>query len=112
MYGLDRLIPHIHPRLCSQEQGCKLERTSVYLIMGMFLHNFPEGMAVAAGGVSDINVSLVIALAIGIHGIPEGICTSGSPLFHTTGMRLKAFLISSSNRDSHSTRLWYRPVYV
>ncbi|MBN1636523.1 MAG: ZIP family metal transporter, partial [Deltaproteobacteria bacterium] len=34
MYGLDRLIPHIHPRLCSQEQGCNLERTSVYLILG------------------------------------------------------------------------------
>lgn len=95
MYGLDRLIPHIHPRLCSQEQGCNLERTSVYLIMGMFLHNFPEGMAVAAGGISDINVSFVIALAIAIHGIPEGICTS-APYFHTTGQRSKAFLISSS----------------
>ncbi|MFO7760950.1 MAG: ZIP family metal transporter [Thermodesulfobacteriota bacterium] len=95
MYGLDRIIPHIHPRLCAQEQGCNLERTSVYLILGMFLHNFPEGMAVAVGTVTDMNVSLAIALAISIHGIPEGICTS-APFFHTSGKRLQSFLVSST----------------
>jgi ZIP family zinc transporter len=31
MYGVDRIIPHIHPELCAQEQGCNLQRTSVYL---------------------------------------------------------------------------------
>ncbi len=95
MYGLDRLIPHIHPQLCAQEQGCNLERTSIYLILGMFLHNFPEGMAVAIGTVTEIKVSFAIALAIAIHNVPEGICTS-APYFHTTGKRLKSFLVSSS----------------
>jgi zinc transporter, ZIP family len=95
MYALDRTIPHIHPELCSQEQGCKLKRTAYYLIIGIFLHNFPEGMAIAIGTVSDIKISLVIALAIAIHNIPEGICTS-APYYHVTGKRLKAFLVSSS----------------
>jgi len=95
MYGLDKVIPHIHPRLCAQEQGCNLERTSVYLILGMFLHNFPEGMAVAIGTVTDMNVSLAIALAISIHGIPEGICTS-APFFHASGKRLQSFLVSAA----------------
>jgi len=95
MFGLDRLIPHLHPQLCSQEQGCNLKRTSVYLILGIFLHNFPEGMAIATGTVSDIKVSLAIALGIAIHNIPEGICTS-APYYHTTGARLRAFLVSSS----------------
>jgi len=95
MYGLDRLIPHIHPELCTQEQGCNLERTSVYLILGIFLHNFPEGMAIAAGAVTEVKVSIVIALAISIHNIPEGICTS-APYYHVTGNRMKSFLISSS----------------
>lgn len=95
MYGLDCLIPHIHPRLCTQEQGRNLERTSVYLIMGIFLHNFPEGMAIATGSVTQLSVSFAIALAIGIHNIPEGICTS-APYYHTTGARLKSFLLSSS----------------
>jgi ZIP family zinc transporter len=95
MYGLDRLIPHIHPRLCAQEHGCNLERTAVYLMLGMFLHNFPEGMAIAVGTVTEIKVSLVIALAIAIHGIPEGVCTS-APYYHSTGARAKALFLSSS----------------
>lgn len=94
MYLLDKIIPHIHPQLCSQEQGCNLQRTSVYLIVGMFLHNFPEGMAIAIGSVTEANLSLVIALAIAIHNIPEGICTS-APYYHITGARLKAFFVSS-----------------
>lgn len=95
MYTLDRLLPHIHPNLCRQEQGCNLERTAVYLIIGIFLHNFPEGMAIASGGVANIETSIIIALAIAIHNIPEGICTSAS-YFHACGRRLKAFLLSGS----------------
>ena len=95
MYGLDRIIPHIHPELCEQEHGCNLRRTSVYLILGIFLHNFPEGMAIAIGAVTDPKVSLMIAVAIAIHNIPEGICTS-APYYHTTGARLKSFFVSSS----------------
>lgn len=94
MYMLDKIIPHIHPRLCAQEQGCNLERTSVYLILGMFLHNFPEGMAIAIGAVTQTKVSLTIALAIAVHNIPEGICTS-APYFHSTGKRFQAFFLSA-----------------
>ncbi len=95
MYGLDRVLPHIHPQLCSQEQGCSIQKTSTYLIIGMALHNFPEGMAIAGGAAADTNVSLMIALAIAIHCIPEGICTAAS-VFYTTGRRFKSFLISSA----------------
>jgi len=95
MYGLDRVLPHLHPSLCNQEQGCNLQRTSVYLILGIFLHNFPEGMAIASGSVSDVETSIIIALAIAIHNIPEGICTSSS-YYHATGRRTEAFLLSSA----------------
>jgi len=95
MYSLDRLLPHLHPELYSQEQGCALKKTSVYLIIGIFLHNFPEGMAIALGGVTEVKVGIVIALAIAIHNIPEGICTS-APYYKSTKKRLKSFLISSS----------------
>lgn len=95
MFGVDRAIPHIHPEMCGQEQGKKLKKTSLYLIFGIFLHNFPEGMAIAIGAVSGIEVSLVVALAIAIHNIPEGICTS-APYFQVTKKRLKSFLVSSS----------------
>jgi len=95
MYGLDKTIPHIHPELCGQEQGRHLRRTAIYLMLGIFLHNFPEGMAIAIGTVSNLKTSLIIALAIAIHNIPEGICTS-APYYHCTRKRLKSFLLSSA----------------
>jgi zinc transporter, ZIP family len=95
MFALDKLIPHIHPELCLPEEGTNLKLTAIYLILGIFLHNFPEGMAVALWKVSGIKVGLIVALAIAIHNIPEGICTS-APYFYCTKNRLKSFLLSSS----------------
>ncbi len=95
MYVIDRLLPHIHPEMLEQEQGKNLKKTATYLIIGIFLHNFPEGMAIAIGTVSDSRISLAIALAIAIHNIPEGICTS-APYYHSNNKRLKSFLVSSS----------------
>jgi ZIP family zinc transporter len=44
-----------------------------YLIMlGIAMHDFPEGMAIALGGELKARTGMVIALAIGIHNIPEG----------------------------------------
>lgn len=94
MYIIDKLIPHIHPELCSQEHGRNLKKTASYLIIGMFIHNFPEGMAIAVGSVSDFKFSLTIALAIAIHDIPEGLSTA-STYYHCTQKRLKSFLVSS-----------------
>lgn len=95
MLLLDISIPHIHPELCQQEQGRNLKKTSVYLMMGIFLHNFPEGMALAIGAVTSFQTALVVALAIAIHNIPEGICTS-APYYYSTKKRMKSFLLSSS----------------
>lgn len=95
IYTLDKLIPHIHPRLCGQEQGRKLERTAIFIFLGIFLHNFPEGMAIATGTITDFKATLAIALAIAIHNIPEGIVTS-APCYYLTKKKLKSFLLSSS----------------
>ncbi|HEX3012427.1 MAG TPA: ZIP family metal transporter [Syntrophomonadaceae bacterium] len=44
-----------------------------YLIMlGIALHDLPEGMAIALGSEMKARTGFVIALAIGIHNIPEG----------------------------------------
>ena len=95
MYTLDRLIPHVHPSFCIPERSRNLQRTAVYLLLGIFMHNFPEGMAIATGTVTNFNVTLSIAIAIAIHNIPEGICTS-APYYYLTKNKLKSFLISSS----------------
>ncbi len=95
MYGVDRLLPHIHPEVCSQESGGNLNKTAIYLIVGIGLHNLPEGMAIAVGSVAESKTGLIVALAIAIHNIPEGICTS-APYYHCSQNRMKAFLLSSA----------------
>ena len=53
-------------------------------------------MAIALGGVAQAtSLTLIIALAIAIHDIPEGICTS-APYYHCTKKRMKSFLVSAS----------------
>lgn len=92
MAALEGMLPH-RPRGQGREE---LERTSILMILGIFLHNLPEGMAIAsAGSMEDPRALVTIALAIAIHNIPEGICTS-APYYQATGRRLRAFLWSSS----------------
>jgi zinc transporter, ZIP family len=95
MYLFDKLIPHIHPATLEQEQGKHLKRTAIFIFWGIFLHNFPEGIAIAASSISNIKLSMTVAIGLAMHNIPEGIMTS-APYYKATGNRLKAFLISSS----------------
>ena len=90
MAALEGLIP----RPAIGEKREELERASLLMILGIFLHNLPEGMAMAGAG-SDPRTLATVALAIAVHNIPEGICTS-APYYLATGRRLRAFLWSSS----------------
>jgi ZIP family zinc transporter len=95
MHLLDKLVPHIHPALCRNEHGSKIEKTAFFLFVGIFLHNFPEGMAVGLGLVRDFHLSLTVALAIAVHDIPETLCTS-VPYYFATKRRVQTLLVSLS----------------
>ena len=41
-------------------------------LVGMTLHNLPEGMAVALSAMRGLRFGVPVALAIGLHNIPEG----------------------------------------
>jgi ZIP family zinc transporter len=83
---LNFVIPHYH----HADHESKLSRAAFFLFLGIFIHNFPEGMAIGASGVQSINFSFLVALAIAIHDIPETICIS-APLAKTLDNRHKAF---------------------
>jgi len=94
MWALDRLFPHVHECAVCGENECHMGHTANFLILAIFLHNFPEGMAIAVGGATNVGDFIVIAAAIAIHNIPEGICTS-APHYYAYGSRLKSFTMSS-----------------
>lgn len=63
-----------------------------YLIMlGIAMHDLPEGMAIAMGGELKARTGMVIALAIAIHNIPEGMAIA-APLLMGGQRRLRILL--------------------
>ncbi|MCM1253591.1 MAG: ZIP family metal transporter [Clostridium sp.] len=99
LYGLDKLIPHLHLG-GEKPEGIKsgLTKTAM-LALAVTLHNIPEGMAVGvvfAGVVSgshEITMAGAYALAVGIaiQNFPEGAIISMPMKSNGTGKK-KAFL--------------------
>jgi ZIP family zinc transporter len=54
------------------------------------MHNFPEGIATFVASLDDPSTGAVLAIAIGAHNIPEGLCVA-LPIFYGTGSRWKGF---------------------
>ncbi|MFW5980240.1 MAG: ZIP family metal transporter [Halanaerobiales bacterium] len=86
MWILDKLLPHSH--LSSSDDldienpeklniSTPILRTGYLILIGIALHNLPEGLAIGAGFESSPEVGLLIALAIAFHNIPEGLAIAG-----------------------------------
>jgi ZIP family zinc transporter len=54
----------------------RLFKTGILLVIGITIHNLPEGIAVGAGYMHLPKFGLFIAIAIMLHNIPEGIATA------------------------------------
>ena len=67
-----------------------LVKTSIFTFLGVFIHNFPEGMATYIGTITEIQLGIILALAIALHNIPEGIAVA-VPIYACTGNKKKAF---------------------
>ena len=67
-----------------------LVKTSIFTFLGVFIHNFPEGMATYIGTITNIQLGLILAVAIALHNIPEGIAVA-VPIYACTGDKKKAF---------------------
>jgi zinc transporter, ZIP family len=63
------------------------------IAIGISLHNFPEGIAVASGYFHAPELGLVIAIAIALHNIPEGMAIA-LPLRVSGTSRLFAFRVA------------------
>jgi ZIP family zinc transporter len=71
----------------------QLLKTGILLVVGITIHNLPEGMAVGAGYMHAPAFGLLIALAILLHNIPEGIATA-LPLCESGVCKRNAFFTS------------------
>lgn len=94
MFAIDVAVPHVYMAEREKEEaGPDIRRISTLLIVGISIHNFPEGMATFAATLEDVKLGIALAAAIAIHNIPEGIVVS-APVYAARGSRGQAFLIS------------------
>ncbi len=71
----------------------KLKRVGFMMALAITIHNVPEGLATFIAALQDTTMGIAIAVAIAIHNIPEGIAVA-VPIYYSTGSRKKAFLWS------------------
>lgn len=100
---IDLAIPHeyigqhdhalVRPGAAGELSPEGLERTGLLVMLGITIHNFPEGMATFIGAMEDIRVGIALGIAIAIHNIPEGLAIS-APIYIASGSRKKAFFWS------------------
>jgi ZIP family zinc transporter len=104
IFGLDKLLPHLHINF-KETEGVKSpwQRTTL-LVLAITLHNIPEGLAVGvlfggvAAGIPEASIAgaVTLAIGIGIQNFPEGIAVS-MPLRRMGMSRWKSFMYGQSS---------------
>lgn len=78
IYLTDRLIPHEHlvKGYEGPESGKRLLRKAWLIALAVIIHNLPEGLAVGTSIAYSIPVGIATAIAIGVQDIPEGLAVA------------------------------------
>ena len=98
LWGLDSLLPHLHPESDAPEGLPSSWRRTTLMVLAVTLHNIPEGMAVglsfALAAQSDggsLSAAMALAVGIGLQNFPEGAVIS-MPLRATGMKKSRAFV--------------------
>lgn len=65
------LIPHTHLFKETGQFNIRMVRSAYLVALGLILHDFPEGFAMANSFLTSPSLGLLVALAIALHNIPE-----------------------------------------
>lgn len=68
-----------------------LYKTGILSMIGIMIHNIPEGIVTYILSTVDMKLGLIFAIAIILHNIPEGISIS-VPIYYSRKSKKKAFL--------------------
>jgi ZIP family zinc transporter len=101
MFLIDISISHIYEfeepiskeKKEKYKENTNFKKTFLLITLGVFIHNFPEGMVTFAGTLKDVELGFLLAFAITLHNIPEGIAVA-IPIYSSTQSRKKAFFWS------------------
>ena len=111
MWGIDRLLPHLHPTP-NKEEGIRTQKINktAKMFLAVTIHNIPEGLSVGIGfgvalallkdnpespaAIAALSGALSLSIGIALQNIPEGAVVS-LPIKAETKSTGKAFLFGS-----------------
>ena len=104
IYGLDKVLPHLHINFKETEGIPTPWRRTTLLTLAITLHNIPEGLAVGVlfGGVAagfegaSVGGAVALALGIGLQNFPEGFAVA-MPLRRFGLTRRKSWLYGQAS---------------
>ena len=104
IYGLDKVLPHLHINFKETEGIPTRWRRTTLLTLAITLHNIPEGLAVGVlfGGVAagfegaSVGGAVALALGIGLQNFPEGFA-GAMPLRRVGLTRRKSWLYGQAS---------------
>lgn len=68
-----------------------LYHVGIISMLGIIIHNIPEGIATYLTTTYSFKFGLILALSIALHNIPEGVSIS-IPIYYSTNSKIKAFI--------------------
>ncbi|KAJ3085126.1 Zinc transporter [Quaeritorhiza haematococci] len=89
-----QLAPAVEAGKLEQKEKKRLLKLSLFVAIAIGLHNIPEGLATFISTLAEPSLGVPVAIAIAIHNIPEGMCIA-MPVFFATNSRWKAILWAS-----------------
>ncbi|HBO60683.1 TPA: zinc permease [Candidatus Berkelbacteria bacterium] len=96
VWGINRILPHIHSVKAIEDcDGKCMVRMSYLLAIGLILHDFPEGFAIPSSFESSTDLGFLLVAATFIHNIPEGyVLTVASAKYNCNKFFYKSALFS------------------
>jgi zinc transporter, ZIP family len=87
LWGLDKVLPHVHriwPEFQIQEGVATRWRRTTLIVLAITLHHIPEGLAIgvssgaAASGVpqASLGATVALGLGLGLQNLPEGLAVA------------------------------------
>lgn len=71
LWGANLVLPHSHLIREHGQADTRLVRSAYLVVIGLILHDLPEGFAMANAYIASPSLGVLIAVAIALHNLPE-----------------------------------------
>lgn len=89
LFVIGLILSFIISKLNKEKEG--LYKTGIISMIGIILHNIPEGIATYVLSTIDIKLGILLGIAIILHNIPEGVGIA-IPIYYSTKSKKKALV--------------------